>query len=753
MAAVVAPVAPAAAPALDQNIMAHINGLFGGPAATLNVQVEGTRAGQAAIISGLTFQELNKFINRVDTEKDAQISKLAVGDNAEYARIANILYGNTYNGKGYSDKVSRIKAAIATNPRYTANLTTQITWLKKPISTGPGAPPEPEKIAKINFAYQDSGNDPKSINPNITYVLTPGSYIDPASRGKGGVYFPAVGTPITISQALFNFFGFPNITFTGIINADLTCNVDLDTRTLGGFLNSQIRSASFDHVGFNKDYYTGNPQKNADILKLISDEPPDYIAKINMYLLCKELGDFLQILFALISILSTSYENVLQHCVFTTDAVVGARCTLMGIPYCEQDHLKENKLIHSAYYHAPQTDPEVNLANLKRIHKEHCIKNNNKIIFDLTKALIQGINVGGTAIQVSPEQQDPVRQYIQSIIESIGETNMVVSAYLSPGNETIEIYKEKMTLCLAESIINTKGKITQSASRLYKAGPDPFAAAAAAGAAGGVVPRYRNDIIFSSRAVYGRTVAEQLVRLSNTVRVPITITQIVLNSQLAPRSRRQVVRGGTRKMKGGVVKNTKSNTSTTRQLTLKGHNRHMTVKASRIAHIANHRTTHRATLAKQSIHPRSTKAKKMLGYIKKEKGILSSNINTIFMITLFNIGCSQYNAESFLYLIYGYFEFIGQTPLDPNYLKRLYDAIRQRPEILDKTLREFKRDHWDPYEDSINSEICNEELNRRIKQAKGEFKHEIPLNCGNVNPAAFYTPPPSPPTPPADMNI
>ena len=257
MAAVVAPVAPAAAPALDQNIMAHINGLFGGPAATLNVQVEGTRAGQAAIISGLTFQELNKFINRVDTEKDAQISKLAVGDNAEYARIANILYGNTYNGKGYSDKVSRIKAAIATNPRYTANLTTQITWLKKPISTGPGAPPEPEKIAGVNFAYQDSGNDPKSINPNITYVLTPGSYIDPASRGKGGVYFPAVGTPITISQALFNFFGFPNITFTGNINADLTCNVDLDTRTLGGFLNSQIRSASFDHVGFNKDYYTG----------------------------------------------------------------------------------------------------------------------------------------------------------------------------------------------------------------------------------------------------------------------------------------------------------------------------------------------------------------------------------------------------------------------------------------------------------------------------------------------------------------
>jgi hypothetical protein len=589
------------------------------------------------------FARLNQLINRLDVEKDSRASAVSVPPTSQpYMGTVNTFFGGT-TGVNYSQRLGIIKDAIFLNTRF-GPLGEKIPWLTKPgqqYSNLPG----------VRYGYQDSGYNPREVQNDVSIILTPGSFIDPATRERTQNYYPSDNSRPLIDENAFALLGFPQpISFSSSINtAAGNCSVELN---INGIQIQDTRNEKFVSTNGGADYFGGNPTKN-QIISSTGIAPNE----IKKYIISKELGDLLQGVYAMVHMIQS--ENRSQHCLFTTDEVLGARCRIMGLPSCVQDHGK--KLTHNIhcvnYYPIIQDEAEKNRI-FKGLHKETCLKNNSKIVNDINRAIINRelLLAGSAAIRINTQ----IMAYLQQILEKINiVSTYVTNAPVDDATESLDEFKRKMTACMAISIINEKGKVTQVTRRLFVADIQMISGLEAV------------DIITTNRAAGGTTFAEQILRLSRQ-------------------------RGGNTRKKGGARPKAHNSLRSKKSFMSLG-------LGFRLKNTLKNRNLLKNTLANRFEVPakniktiNTNTSPEYIKFIKrncyKENTLLKEFFKSM------DTRLDETETEDFLYNIYNYFYYISETPLYQPFLYYIQSyTTAEQPvpglgiHILDLSLQQFKQ--------------------------------------------------------------
>jgi len=598
------------------------------------------------------FARLNQLINRLDVEKDSRASAVSVPPTSQpYMGTVNTFFGGT-TGVNYSARLGIIKDAIFLNTRF-GPLGEKIPWLTKPGQTYSNLP-------GVRSGYQDSGYNPREVQNDVSIILTPGSFIDPATRERTQNYYPSDNSRSLIDRNAFALLGFPQpISFSSSINtAAGNCQIELNIDGIQQPIQD-LRNEKFVSTNAGPDYFGGNPTKN----QIISSEGVE-ANEVKKYIISKELGDLLQGVYAMVHMIQS--ENRSQHCLFTTDEVLGARCRIMGLPSCVQDHGKKlTQNIHCVNYYSITQDEAERIRIFKGLHKETCLKNNSKIVNDINRVIItKELFLAGSAT-ITANQQTII--YLQNILENINTVNTyVTNATLDNIAESLEDFKRKMTTCMAISIINEKGKVTQVARRLFVADIE------------GISELQGVDIITANRATGGTTFAEQILRLSR---------------QRGGNTRK---RRNTRKKGGARPKayNSSYSKKTFNRLGL-GFGFKNTLKTKR--NLLKNTLANRFDVPAKNIKSVNTNISPE--YIKFIKRNCYKN-NTLLkeFFTTMDTRLDETEIEDFLYNIYNYFYYISETPLYQPFLYYIHSyTTAEQPvpglgiHILDLSLEQFKQ--------------------------------------------------------------
>lgn len=261
---------------------------------------------------------LHKVLNRIDVEKDAVkcIKKISEG-LAFFRQIADMLFGKiggydaTYSQ--IEDKIEKITETSVGYPRmyntdnkYESNLLPDF----------------------ISHSIQDSGLSPIFFNKDIIFVINPGSFLDPCKR-TWDEYTELYGfDKVLTKENTFNIVQLPvnNLHCKQLKDNKYEFVIDFGFKTIYTLFDSGLLPVNTDAI----EYFSirGNSAKNEWFNKNKIDEHD----KGRLLILCKELGDTLQALYAKFFIMEQLYSNRNKLCLFTCDKLLARRCQLLGVP-------------------------------------------------------------------------------------------------------------------------------------------------------------------------------------------------------------------------------------------------------------------------------------------------------------------------------------------------------------------------------------------------------------------------------------
>jgi hypothetical protein len=250
------------------------------------------------------------------------------------------------------------------------------------------------------YVSQDSGPGPEKLIKNPTIIITPGTILDPASKTKEGATFlvKKFGTLAHDPYIL-------NLNMGNIITDDITMSQEADgdpnsgrgpfriqiPTNIGGaaaglidaYLNFQTfkkLAPTAERPNEDGDYFRGNPEKNNFILN-----NPTEVNKIKKYILVKELGDTLQVVW-LKSILDAENDEDNEEnpyteentVLITGDTVVWYRCMINKVPVIITYMGETN-------YWRSQDNEEFMIAAFKKTIREELISANQSVIKMITE--------------------------------------------------------------------------------------------------------------------------------------------------------------------------------------------------------------------------------------------------------------------------------------------------------------------------------------------------------------------------------
>jgi len=380
------------------------------------------------------FIETNRLLNYCDCFKDAA----GLGKNRLFLEAVKSLFPG--NQPIYPDKaIGNIEEEIFSNKKYGPE-PEKICWLRDNKSSaelrrsGKKIYNERDEntltISKlpeiVKYAFHDSGFSPTGLNPEIIQILTPGSYIDPAKRAKedeGSVVVK--GTGIKVERDVFEMLGF------------LDAVQEVEGKKDGGAMEIKItladgeifttkRTKQHKHSGTTtRDYFLGNKEKKGwfdENSEKYYDE--DIKKEAKKFILFKELGDTLQVIYARIIM----DEPSLEYCMFTIDDVVAVRCRELGVPVCVQrNQNNEYANIGITYYYTPLIDKEAYDTVIKTSYIDQCVKHNNQVLFSVLQILAEGyFYLDDTKTFIPTKDEDPLRKFFKTIARSIeSETKFI----------------------------------------------------------------------------------------------------------------------------------------------------------------------------------------------------------------------------------------------------------------------------------------------------------------------------------------
>ncbi len=221
--------------------------------------------------------------------------------------------------------------------------------------------------AKVTHAFQDAGCSPSAFSDNIQNIITPGSYIDTASKEKGNLYF---GFDISLTLINFHEIGFESIR---LLRAELndvnkTCIIKLklilDKNEI--ILNVKFDS-KFTPIEGHINYFQGNCTKN----EWFNNNPTKTKLEGMIYILMKELGDTIQAYYAKLYLDTLEDRFRDTCCLFTPDYILRLRCILLKVPVVTKDYKDKNE---KCFY----DDTNKSMADeIKKMHLENTVAHNS----------------------------------------------------------------------------------------------------------------------------------------------------------------------------------------------------------------------------------------------------------------------------------------------------------------------------------------------------------------------------------------
>ena len=266
------------------------------------------------------------------------------------------------------------------------------------------------------YIFQDCGPLNVTIDPML--VITPGSVIDPAGKSK---------------QVTINFFNNPEFNpyltmdlkymqksgFQHCITGNITARIDGDNYIVEIPTNDGVISGIFDR-GFKvvngkpfSDYFKGNPIKNQNICELINKNKAltkEQEQEIMAYILIKELGDTLQVLWVSMMFETPQVFNQSNTAVITNDNVVKYRCMVNGVPVI---HTGSGKTMWICY---TQQGDEINNAFVRTWLKE-LVSHNNSVIKIIEAVISQGEDTEWfhSGFSCKPRDYDKGKQVLEKL--------------------------------------------------------------------------------------------------------------------------------------------------------------------------------------------------------------------------------------------------------------------------------------------------------------------------------------------------
>lgn len=266
-----------------------------------------------------------------------------------------------------------------------------------------------DKKIYIDVAFQESGLDSSYFisNPNLKFCTNfANEVLDPASRksNNNSFDFPEMEKQIKLTEKFLNLFGFINCSVEATKKNE---NKDYEFKIKIGSL--EIKKQTQNGV----DFFMGNVKKN----NYINNTSGNQVNK-NALLVCKEMGDVLQVLFMLI------WKNKnpdKTYCISTCDYVVALLCIMLNLSYTLAVKKKatenEPKVKYMEYYNSGGTSRTSTQGS--RRNTQQSIQQEKKLKFEKEKENI--INENQKYIQVITELKNKSEQ-IRLTISGYSET-------------------------------------------------------------------------------------------------------------------------------------------------------------------------------------------------------------------------------------------------------------------------------------------------------------------------------------------
>jgi len=266
----------------------------------------------AAVDQATIVKNINNLINFYDPPKDLHDAPGVTATNHKVElreAMEGLFVGGTFPdpwvavGKkiGSVKTLDVIKGAIRANPTFDRVFRERELIIRSKHTSGHNPVPDGLCLA------QDNG--PVDIVSNAKLIITPGSIPDPAGKtkesAKNGLF--TVSNIVEAGNSLpKNFLDAINMGF--ILSVDIN-KVGANYQIIIKTDNIGTITETFDGKTFLPDikktppsFFAGNPKKNTEIGRLIQDyrdnkaNKEENLKKIRSYLLCKELGDTLQVI-------------------------------------------------------------------------------------------------------------------------------------------------------------------------------------------------------------------------------------------------------------------------------------------------------------------------------------------------------------------------------------------------------------------------------------------------------------------------
>ena len=171
----------------------------------------------------------------------------------------------------------------------------------------------------ISTVAEESGLDPTNFIELEKYFKNLATdIIDPLKRQhyNNTTFFPVEEKNIFIDESFFKLFGFNNVK----LNVKLISKYDYD-------FSININDFIIDKNNY-QEYFIGNTQKNSKI-KEINQTNNTAVDKIEIYLIAKELGDLMQVIFLYIWKQINNLET--NYIISTCDKVVYIMCQILNV--------------------------------------------------------------------------------------------------------------------------------------------------------------------------------------------------------------------------------------------------------------------------------------------------------------------------------------------------------------------------------------------------------------------------------------
>ena len=275
---------------------------------------------------------------------------------------------------------------------------------------------------------QDNYGGKCTTNPN--YIITPAALIDPCGRKHNIDNLDEGETIEEVMTYSLDKVVLDNAALDRCINGPITCvDAGEDWKITIPLIIRGPLELIFNKKTHNEqltDYTSGNPHKNQKIFELLRAKTANYLSEVELYILVKELGDLLQVLWV-ISLISNNNKKftAANTIVCTSDSVVLYRCIINGIGCI----YKESKVKNATYYLPNIEDNTTKIfmqqQTITMIKNE--VYTNNIAMIELMEealntAMTQGTWVGETD-QWKPESVANAKAFLVKYIEELKNIN------------------------------------------------------------------------------------------------------------------------------------------------------------------------------------------------------------------------------------------------------------------------------------------------------------------------------------------